>query len=60
MKKPYIPTAKPGDPPSLEPIRRTIQIITGESGGKIKLLGETATQAEIIAKLNEVIARLMD
>lgn len=42
----------------LDPIKENIEIITGRRGGKIALLPDTATDADVIAKINEVITRL--
>lgn len=61
MKKPAIPPI--GSIPQelaaiLGPIKANLDIITGRTGGEIKLLSSSATTAQIIVKLNEVISRL--
>lgn len=39
-------------------VKENLEMIAGQRGGKIELLASTATTAEIIAKINEVIERL--
>lgn len=39
-------------------LKENIEILTGQRGGRIKTLVATATTAEIIAKINEIIDRL--
>jgi len=42
----------------LDPLKENIEIIKGQRGIKFAPLPENATNAEIIAKVNAVIARL--
>lgn len=39
-------------------VKENLEILTGKRGEKIKPLADTASTAEIIAKINEIIARL--
>lgn len=41
-----------------EALKENLEIIMGQRGNKLKPLAETATNAEIIAKINELIALL--
>lgn len=65
IRKPALPdTPKPSAPPAERfefdaRVRQTLEIITGRVGGKIAPLPAGASQDEIIAKLNELIARFM-
>lgn len=61
MKKPSIPAI--GNIPFelasiLGPVKANIDYLTGRSTGEIKALASTATTADIISKINEIIARL--
>lgn len=61
MSKPAIPRAPlPGQPRGRfdEVVKEVLDGITGQTTGRIAKLPETATNAEIIAKLNELIDRL--
>ena len=42
----------------LAPIKENLEIITGQRGGQVQKLPSTATTAQIIEKLNEIIERL--
>ena len=42
----------------LDALRENVESITGVRGGKIKELPMNATSADIISKINELIARL--
>lgn len=42
----------------LDPLKENVELIKGRRGTKIEPLASTATTAEIIAKINEIIARL--
>jgi len=42
----------------LQPMKETIEIITGARGGRLEQLDNTATLEQVISKLNEVIAKL--
>jgi hypothetical protein len=39
-------------------VKENIEQITGQRGGRIKPLSESASNAEIIAKINEIVDRL--
>jgi len=63
-KKPAIPSVQSSnniDPRIahiLQPIKETIEIITGARGDRIEQLDNTADLDTVITKLNEVIAKL--
>lgn len=63
MKKPSIPQL-PGPNDNRQgfdrSIKETLEIITGRRGHAIGLLPSSASTAEIVAKLNEIIGRLQD
>ncbi|MEN6540831.1 MAG: hypothetical protein ABFC67_14585 [Mizugakiibacter sp.] len=40
-------------------VRETLLVLTGRKSGAIKPLSATASNADIISKINELIARLM-
>lgn len=40
------------------PIKESLEIITGVRGGQLVALSDTATNAEIIAAINAIIAKL--
>jgi len=42
----------------LQPMKETIEIITGARGGRLEQLDDTADLDTVISKLNEVIAKL--
>lgn len=59
--KPAIPSApKPGDRRERfdQAVRENLEIITGRRGEKIKPLADGASLADVVAKVNEIIARL--
>lgn len=56
MKKPSIP-ANQGEA-TLSALKANIDLLTGRIGGELKPLGATATSADIINKINEIIHRL--
>lgn len=62
MKKPSIPTPDPKIPSNiksmLDPIKENIEIITGRRAGSVDALDGSATTAQVIAKINEIIDRL--
>lgn len=61
MKKPAIPAVSVEDARTaalLRPIKENIEILTGQRTGPLQPLQSNATLAEVISKLNEVIARL--
>ena len=39
-------------------IKETLEVLTGQRGGAIEPLPTSATTAQIISKINEIIARL--
>ena len=45
---------------ALQPVKTTLELLTGTAGGikELKGLKHTATNAEIILKINEIIRRL--
>ena len=53
-----IPKPAPGADPALAALKENFEVLTGQRGVKITPLNEAATLAEVIAKLNEVIARI--
>lgn len=61
MRKPQIP-AVPNVEPALTSVLRAIkdniEIFSGVRSGKIQTLSTSATTAEIISKVNEIIDRL--
>lgn len=62
MKKPAIPSV-PLDAQSkniLAPLKESVEIITGQRGNPIKLLGQQASFSEITKKLNEIIRTLQN
>jgi len=61
MKKPQIPaifTDDKGLYNGLKAMKESIEIITGVRGGKIESLSSSATNDQIIAKINEIVERL--
>jgi hypothetical protein len=62
MKKPAIPAIGISTPQRdiLEPMKESIEILTGQRGEKLRLLSEDATLPEVIARLNKVIRLLQN
>lgn len=61
MKKPAIPSTGglPGAVANvLRPIKENIELLTGVRGGELEQLPTTATLDDVIAKVNEIVARL--
>lgn len=61
MKTPYIPspTSLPQEYARvLNPMKQVLDHLTGTRSGEIIALPSTATTADIIAKINEIVARL--
>lgn len=61
MKKPAIPQVPRGEQPRAgfdNSVKETLEILTGRRQGKVTPLAGTATTAEVIAKVNEIIDRL--
>jgi len=62
MKKPAIPPLAPGQAnlySVLAALRENVEQITGQRAGQIEPLQSTATLPEVVAKVNEIIDRLM-
>jgi hypothetical protein len=62
-KKPGIPVYTSDDRPltlSIAALKENVEVITGARAGSVEmnLLSSTATTAQIIAKINEIINRL--
>jgi hypothetical protein len=58
MKRPSIPALTqfpPTDPAVYSSIKENIEIITGRRGTKIAKLKDTASTADIINKVNEIV-----
>ncbi len=63
MKKPAIPDIPPGDAAMrrvLYALKENVEVVTGRRGGQVAPLASTATLADVISKLNELINRLQD
>lgn len=62
MKKPAIPSvmaiADPRVAALLRPMKENLEILTGQRGGSLTKLDDSATLSQVITKLNEVIDRL--
>lgn len=56
MKKPVIPSNE--GIATLAAIKANLDILTGRIGGELKPLSATASTADIINKINEIITRL--
>lgn len=62
-KSPNIPDTRALDEQTrkiVDPIKAQLEIITGRSVPEIELLPATATTAQIVAKINEIINRLQN
>lgn len=61
MKKPAIPQVPRPDQPRTgfdQAVKENLEILTGRRQGQVKPLASTATTAEIIAKVNEIVERM--
>lgn len=61
MKKPAIPQVPRGDQPRTafdQAIKESLEIVTGRRAGRIEPLPSGASTDDVIAKINEIIARL--
>lgn len=61
MKKPSIPSLSylPQDVARvLQPIKESMEIMTGARGGELSVLEDTASTEEIITAINAIITRL--
>ena len=61
MKKPAIPQVpRDGQPrtPFDQAVKETLEIITGRRGGSVQPLPADASLADVIAKVNELVARI--
>lgn len=60
-RKPAIPAVNFSDAAvsqAISALKENVEIITGARGGEVSSLGSTATNAEIISKINEIITKL--
>lgn len=63
MKKPSIPALAPGPTNTynvLAALKENVEQLTGMRGGQIQALPATATLPEVVAKVNEIIDRMMN
>ena len=62
MKKPSIPQVPRSDNQQRtlfdSAVKESIEVITGKRGGSVKPLEPDATLAEVVARFNELVARL--
>lgn len=62
MKKPSIPQVPRSDSAQRtlfdSAVKESIEVITGKRGGSVKPLEPDATLAEVVARFNELVARL--
>ncbi len=61
MKKPAIPQVPHGAQPRTgfdQSVKETLEIITGRRGGSVQPLPADASLADVVKKVNELIARL--
>lgn len=61
MKKPAIPQVPRAEQPRAgfdQSIKETLEVITGRRGGSVQPLPADASLADVVAKVNELIARL--
>ncbi len=61
MKKPAIPQVPKNGQPRLgfdQSIKETLEIVMGRRGGSVQPLASDATLSDVIAKVNELIARI--
>lgn len=61
MKKPAIPQVPRGEQPRAgfdQSLKENLEIITGRRGGSVQPLPADASLAAVVAKVNEIIARL--
>jgi hypothetical protein len=58
LSKRAIPRPKPETDPAVAAIKENLEVLFGQRGGRIAPLPETASTAELISKINEIIARL--
>lgn len=60
MKRSIPSIPKPGNPRTSfdHAVKEILETITGQRGDRITPLADTATTAEIAAKVNEILARL--
>lgn len=61
MKKPAIPQVPQGNQPRAafdQSVKETLEIVTGRRAGRIEPLPAGASTDDVIAKVNEIIARL--
>lgn len=53
-----IPQLMPSADPALRAIKENLEVMMGQRGGRLEPLADTASLAEVIAKVNEIIAKL--
>lgn len=61
MRKPAIPQVPRGGQPREGfdvALKETLEVITGRRGGSVQPLPADASLADVVAKVNEIIARL--
>jgi hypothetical protein len=58
MSKRAIPRPKPETDPAVAAIKENLEILFGQRGVKISDLPSTASLADVIAKVNEIIQRI--
>lgn len=61
MKKPAIPQVPRAEQPRTgfdQSVKETLEIIIGRRGGPVQPLPSDASLADVVAKVNELIARL--
>lgn len=62
MKKTAIPppSRDSKDLSTLQALKTAVELITGQTGGKINKLGEEATLADVIVRINQILSKLQD
>ena len=58
MKKPSIPTPAQGADKAIAALKENVEVITGRRGTPVVPLNTSATNAQVIAKINELLALL--
>lgn len=58
MTKRAIPQLPADASPALKAIKENLEVMMGQRGGKIETLPTTATLADVIAKVNQLIEKL--
>lgn len=62
MRKTAIPPPKMSseDYATLAALKTSVETLTGQTGGKITKLGDQATLADVIIKINQILSKLQD